>query len=71
MIIDIIVLSSLALALIFLLAWGMRSELRARIEKPKYLFQQQVNNFEKHFQHVDNSSAQEKVNDLEANGPEN
>ncbi len=67
MIIDIIVLSSLALALIFLLAWGMRSELRARIEKPKYLFQQQLNNFEKHYQPVDNSGVHQKVSGLEVN----
>ncbi len=67
MIIDIIVLSSLALALIFLLAWGMRSELRARIEKPKYLFQAQLDQFEKHYRHSpekndspDNNAGNEK-----------
>ena len=62
MIIDIIVLSSLGLALIFLLAWGMHSELRARVEKPKYLFQQQVNNFEKHNQQLTEASGSQKVN---------
>ncbi len=65
MIIDIIVLTSVVLALIFLLAWGMRSELRARIEKPKYLFQQQLNNFEKHYQHADEFNAQHQVNEVE------
>ncbi len=65
MIIDIIVLSSLGLALVFLLSWAMRSEMRARIEKPKYLFQQQLNNFEKYYQRTDEINSQQKDNEVE------
>jgi len=43
----------------------MRSELRARIEKPKYLFQQQLNNFEKYYQHTDEINSQQKDNEVE------
>lgn len=64
MIIDIIVLTSVSLALVFLLAWGMRSELRARIEKPKYLFQQQLNNFEKYCQHADEINTRQKDSEV-------
>ena len=46
MITDVIVLLSLVLAAAFSVAWLMRPGLRARIEKPKYRFQENVKHYD-------------------------
>jgi len=47
MITTIIVASSLALAIAFTLAWLLRPQLRAQIEAPKHLFQNQVQQYDR------------------------
>jgi hypothetical protein len=44
--IDIIVFSSIAFVLLFSIAWIIRPELRAWIEKPKYRFQANVQSYD-------------------------
>jgi len=46
MIIDVIVCSSLAFALVFLAAWLRTPRLRAWIERPKYRFQANVQSYD-------------------------
>ena len=46
MITNVIVLTSLLLVGIYGLLWLFRSDLRQRIEQPKYRFQQQVSDFD-------------------------
>jgi hypothetical protein len=47
MITNVIVLSSLVFGGLFFLAWLLRPDLRAWIEKPKYRFQKNVQDFDK------------------------
>jgi len=47
MIVDVIVLSSIAFAVIFLAFWLKLPELRAWIERPKYRFQSNVQSYDK------------------------
>ncbi|MDH4074073.1 MAG: hypothetical protein OEV41_13305 [Gammaproteobacteria bacterium] len=42
MIVEIIILASIALTLAFIVAWLLRPELRRRIEGPKHAFQDQL-----------------------------
>lgn len=43
---DVIVFSSIAFALLFFIAWLVRPELRAWIERPKYRFQANVQSYD-------------------------
>lgn len=47
MIADIIVFGSLALAVAFVVAWVVRPELRAWLERPKYQFQDAVHGYDR------------------------
>ena len=44
--IDLIVFSAIAFVALFLVAWIVRPELRAWIEKPKYCFQANVQSYD-------------------------
>jgi hypothetical protein len=44
---ELIVSASVVLTLIFVAAWALSSELRARIERPKYLFLDAVHEFDR------------------------
>ena len=46
MITDIIVFSAIAFAAVFFVAWLARPDLRAWIERPKYRFQANVQNYD-------------------------
>src|SRR5579883_1720458 len=43
---DVVVLIALALALIFVAAWGLSPRLRAWIERPKYRFQENLRSYD-------------------------
>jgi hypothetical protein len=47
MIANLIVFASLAFALVFVLAWVVRPDLRAWIERPKYQFQDAVRGYDR------------------------
>lgn len=46
MITDVIVLSSMALAFVFVVAWLLRPSLRTWIERPKYGFQERLRRYD-------------------------
>jgi len=46
MIENVVVFSSIAFAALFAVAWLARRDLRAWVEKPKYRFQQNVQDFD-------------------------
>jgi hypothetical protein len=43
---DVVVLLALALAIGFVVAWSLSAALRSRIERPKYRFQQNLQNYD-------------------------
>lgn len=47
MISDIIVYLSVGLAVVFVIAWAMRPDLREWIERPKHLFMENVRRYDK------------------------
>jgi hypothetical protein len=47
MIANLIVFASLALAVVFVVAWVVRPDLRAWIERPKYQFQDAVQGYDR------------------------
>jgi hypothetical protein len=47
MITDLIVYLSVGLAVVFVIAWAMRPNLRAWIERPKHLFMENVRRYDK------------------------
>jgi len=47
MITDIIVYLSCGFTAVFVAAWGLRPDLRARIERPKYLFLENVQRYDR------------------------
>jgi len=46
MIIGIVVITALGLGTVYFLAWLFRKDFRQQVEKPKYIFQQQLSKFE-------------------------
>jgi len=46
MITDLVVYASLGLTVAFVVAWATRSDLRAWVERPKYLFLQNVRRYD-------------------------
>ena len=46
MIVNLIVFSSVAFAVVFFIAWLLRPDLRAWIERPKYRFQLNVQSYD-------------------------
>ncbi len=47
MITDIIVYLSCGFTVVFVAAWALRPDLRARIERPKYLFLESVQRYDR------------------------
>ena len=43
---NVVVFSSIAIAVVFVAAWMLRPDLRAWIEKPKYRFQRNVQSYD-------------------------
>ena len=48
MITDLIVYLSLGFTALFVAAWALRSDLRAWVERPKYVFLQNVRRYDQH-----------------------
>lgn len=44
-----IVFGSLAIALVYFISWALRRDFREQIERPKYRFQDQVENYDNQF----------------------
>jgi hypothetical protein len=55
MIVNLIVFLSIVFALVFSVFWLVRPDLRAWIERPKYRFQANVQNYDR-IRHVDSGS---------------
>ncbi len=46
MIINLVVMGSLMLGGLYFIVWLLRKDVRAKIEEPKYRFQQNINDYE-------------------------
>ena len=62
MVTTIIVAASLALAVVFTVAWLLKPNLREQIEAPKYLFQGQVRQYDRGLEKTPDASGGDREN---------